>query len=226
MLFYDRRLLDIALDGLDEKRNLILEVGSGQGTDALLMSKTVNHIVAIDLSSNACKVAKLISKINGRENVSFVVGDAEHLPFRQDVFDVALCKDLLHHVSDPVRSISEMKRVAKRKGRVVAIEANPYNPQMALIGFIYYSVDKGVFKNTKTKLVSFFQNVGLFDLEIVNTEFFPRQMFFEYRSPFNKLVYLCGEKIIQILKRFEEVFQKTVFLKLFSNYLIIKGLKP
>lgn len=43
-----------------------------------------------------------------------VVGDAQDMPFRDKVFDYAICSHLLEHVEYPDQAISELQRVAKR----------------------------------------------------------------------------------------------------------------
>lgn len=44
-----------------------------------------------------------------------VRGVAEHLPFRDGAFDVALAVLTLHHWSDPAAGLAEMRRVARRQ---------------------------------------------------------------------------------------------------------------
>ena len=204
----------------------VLEVGCGQGTDALLVSKYAENVVAIDISRNALRVAKMLSAMdNSSKKISFVAADAEHLPFREGVFDVVFCKDLLHHVPEPVLTLSEMRRVAKINGKVAAIEANACNPQMIIIGLIYFRVDKGVFKNTAPKLIKIFRKAGLSHVKLEKTELMPRHLLFEYRSPLCLPMFSESELTLRILKEIEDKLQSFSFLKNFSNYIIIGGLK-
>lgn len=46
---------------------------------------------------------------------NFIRGDAHHMPFKADSFDTVVSGDVLEHVPDPVRFISELIRVAKNK---------------------------------------------------------------------------------------------------------------
>jgi ubiquinone/menaquinone biosynthesis C-methylase UbiE len=46
---------------------------------------------------------------------NFVVSDATHLPFRDNVFDVVFSTHVIEHVADPVGMLREMNRVCKRK---------------------------------------------------------------------------------------------------------------
>jgi len=226
-VFYDKRLIEMILEAPNnENVDTILEVGSGQGTDAILISKNVRCVIAIDISYNALKVAKILSQMKtDRENISFVVGDAEHLPFKEDVFDVVYCKDLLHHVSDSMLTVLEMKRVTRQGGSLIAIEANACNPQMIIIGLMYFSVDKGVFKNTKIKLATLFLKAGLSSVTVIETEFLPRHILFEYRSPLNRIFNINSSVFLRVLERIEYHLQKRTILRKFLNYLIIKGVK-
>ncbi len=45
-----------------------------------------------------------------------VKGDAHHLPFADESFDAVICKSVLEHVEDPVKVVSEMKRVLRPGG--------------------------------------------------------------------------------------------------------------
>jgi SAM-dependent methyltransferase len=46
---------------------------------------------------------------------NFIVGDAMHLPFKDEVFDVVFSTHVVEHVADPISHLCEMNRVCKRK---------------------------------------------------------------------------------------------------------------
>jgi SAM-dependent methyltransferase len=48
------------------------------------------------------------------------VGSAEALPFEDDTFDATIAQLVVHFMSDPVRGISEMRRVTRPDGIVAA----------------------------------------------------------------------------------------------------------
>jgi len=227
LLFYDKRLIKMILENsVNRESKIVLDVGTGQGTDAILIAQNVHHVVCIDISSSAIKTAKFLAKGTAHcKNLSFIVADAEHLPFREGVFDIVYCKDLLHHVSNPLKTMLEMKYVTKEKGIVTAVEANAFNAQMIAIGLLYFSIDKGVFKNTKKRLIALFSRVGLSNVNVVETEFFPRHVFFEFRSPVNKFIKTEGSIILKILENLESNLQKSAILRTFANYLVICGYK-
>jgi len=227
MLFYDKRLVKMMIDAAGKRRaNLVLDVGTGQGTDAVLLSKDVGQVVALDISINALRTAKALSRFEmTRENMSFVLADAEQLPFRENTFDLVCCKDVLHHVTDSLLTVLEMKRVAKKQARLIAVEANAYNPQMVIIGLIYHSVDSGVFRNTSTKLAEIFHKAGLSSVDVTETEVLPRQTLFEYRSPVVRVLGPGNSAVLKALERIESNWQRHKILRKFSNYLVVSGLK-
>ena len=227
VLFYDSRLIRIMLKTLRAVSiDNVLEVGCGQGTDAILISKYARDAVAIDISFNALRVANKLSQMNNcLEKVFFIVADAEHLPFRDGVFDIVFCKDLLHHLPNSLLALSEMNRVAKMGGKVAAIEANACNPQMILIGLVYFSVDKRVFKNTKAKLITIFRKAGILDVNAEETEFAPRHLLFEYRSPLCLPLFSRSKLVLKILNKIEDRMQNLWPIRNFLNYIIIHGVK-
>jgi ubiquinone/menaquinone biosynthesis C-methylase UbiE len=226
MLFYDKRLMKLALETAGKNEPVaVLDVGAGQGTDAILLSDKCKSVVAIDISKNALSTAKTLSKLDdAHDHISFVQADAEHLPFKEDAFDCVYCKDVLHHVSDSLSAVLEMKRVAQETTSLIAIEANGCNPQMVAIGLLYHSVDSGVFKNTRSRISNIFLEAGLHSVKVTETEFLPRHTLFEYRSPLRRF-FGSNSFLFRVLQKLESDWQKHESLHVFSNYLIVSGLK-
>ena len=99
-----------------------LEVGTGSGKDAILVAKnTLNiRVTAVDLSDamiefaskNACR-----DKVDHR--IDFIKADAKALPFEDGSFDAVFSHHMLHHLSEPEKMLSEIKRVVKSDGAIV-----------------------------------------------------------------------------------------------------------
>lgn len=48
-----------------------------------------------------------------------ICGDAEHLPFREAIFDVTFCLDTLEHLPNPQKSIRDLESITKTGGKLV-----------------------------------------------------------------------------------------------------------
>lgn len=89
----------------------LLDVGCGEGVLTLRWAERVGagRVVGVDLDD-----PKLRSEwaLRRRENLEFVAGRAESLPFDDGEFDLVCAVETLEHVLDPELSLSEMARVA------------------------------------------------------------------------------------------------------------------
>lgn len=104
--------------GLKEAE-LTLDVGCGSGIitrDIARLTKGV--VVGVDGSSDMINVA--VDVLKDCDNIELCVGDAEHLPFCDNTFDMTTCNLLLMWADNPQRVVSEMTRVTKPKGKVLA----------------------------------------------------------------------------------------------------------
>ena len=61
--------------------NRLLDVATGGGHVANMLAPMFEEVVALDLTEQMLEKAKVFIKQNGHENVSFVAGNAENLPF-------------------------------------------------------------------------------------------------------------------------------------------------
>ncbi len=91
----------------------VLDVGCGEGvlTDRWAGRFAGGRVVGIDLED-----PKLHSewRRRRRQNLEFLTGRAEALPFAEQEFDLVAAIETLEHVADPTRALAEMARVARR----------------------------------------------------------------------------------------------------------------
>lgn len=98
---------------------LVLDVGCGSGFVTRDIARlTKGKVIGIDGSSNLIDVAKKILK--DYSNTKLCIGNAEQLPFKNNSFDIVTCNLLLMWADDPKKVLSEMARVTKPKGKVLA----------------------------------------------------------------------------------------------------------
>ncbi|HYZ27920.1 MAG TPA: class I SAM-dependent methyltransferase [Thermoleophilaceae bacterium] len=90
----------------------ILDVGCGEGvlTEQWADKLEGGRIVGIDLDDPKLKAEWATRR---RPNLEYRAEDATRLSFADDEFDMATAIEVLEHVPDPERTVSEMARVAK-----------------------------------------------------------------------------------------------------------------
>jgi ubiquinone/menaquinone biosynthesis C-methylase UbiE len=94
-----------------------LDVGVGTGVLALPLVERGLHIDGVDLS--APMLRRAIAKALPRTRVGLTVADATQLPFRDDTFDGAYMRHVLHLVPAWRQVLAETVRVVRPGGRLV-----------------------------------------------------------------------------------------------------------
>jgi ubiquinone/menaquinone biosynthesis C-methylase UbiE len=97
----------------------VLDVGCGTGRGLTSFSAEARFAMGCDASLDMLSFAR--KKVTGRQNCSFSVAYAQHLPFPQNSFDVVAALNFLHLFSVETQKamIAEMKRVLKPGGILV-----------------------------------------------------------------------------------------------------------
>ena len=95
----------------------VVDVGCGPGalTAPLVDRLGADAVAAIDPSAPFVEAAR--ERFPG---VDVRDGDAEHLPFADDEFDLALAQLVVHFMTDPVAGLREMGRVTRPGGTIAA----------------------------------------------------------------------------------------------------------
>jgi SAM-dependent methyltransferase len=106
---------DVALEAAAEGRpERVLEVGCGMGQfGERLAVKLGLAVVAVDLSPRMVELARA-------RGLEARVGDVRALPFADGKFDCAIANWMLYHVPDLDSALSELARVLRPGGRLVA----------------------------------------------------------------------------------------------------------
>jgi SAM-dependent methyltransferase len=107
---------DVALAALAELPIArLLEVGCGTGAFASHCQSVLGcHVQALDQS------ASMVERARAR-GVEAEVGRVEELPYESGVFDAVVAAWMLYHVRELERALSEIARVLRPGGRLVAI---------------------------------------------------------------------------------------------------------
>ena len=121
------------------KPHHILDVATGTGDLALLISTLEpEHVTGIDIAGNMLAIAKQkASQKRLQERITFEEGDAEDLPFPDEVFDAVTVAFGVRNFEDLERGLWEMRRVMKTGGVMMILEfSHPVSlPWKQLYGF-------------------------------------------------------------------------------------------
>ena len=113
------RMVELARLTGDER---VLDVATGGGHTALAFAPHVREVVALDLTQAMLDAAARHVAAQGADNVCFRLGDAEHMPFAGDEFDVLTARFAPHHFPQPERFLAEAARVLRPGGRLVMFD--------------------------------------------------------------------------------------------------------
>jgi malonyl-CoA O-methyltransferase len=104
------------LEPLRVEARTILDLGSATGAAGRLLRKRFRraHVVSLDFSLAMLEAAR--SKKSLLSRASFVLADAEHLPFADGTFDLVVANQLLPWIPDPERLFTEVARVLRQGG--------------------------------------------------------------------------------------------------------------
>jgi len=119
-------VIDHEIDVMKIKSGMsILDAGCGSGAITRKFAQIVKpaQVTAIDFDPVFIENAKAIAADEGLNNINFENGDLDNLKYQDGTFDLTYCRLVLMHVEDPVRTVSELKRVT-RTGGFVAISDN------------------------------------------------------------------------------------------------------
>lgn len=101
----------------------ILDIGTGPGTIAIVLSEMGHEVTALDFSDSMLSHARANASARGAE-VAFVKGDAADLPFSDNSFDAVISRNVLWTLPDPVKALTEWKRVISPDGKLTYIDGD------------------------------------------------------------------------------------------------------
>ncbi len=116
----------------------ILDVATGTA-DLAIESLRIDpkHVTGIDISKGMLELGKIkIAEGSFREKITLMEGNSEMIPFADDYFDVAMVAFGVRNFSDPLKGLSEMRRVIRPGGQVLVLEFS--KPQRFPLKQLYY----------------------------------------------------------------------------------------
>ncbi len=108
-------------------RRSLLDVGSGPGTITADFAQLVapGQVTGVDREAEVVDHATELAASRGLDNLFFRTGDIYNLEYDDGTFDIVHAHQILHHLTDPVAALTEMRRVAK-EGGIIAVREGDY----------------------------------------------------------------------------------------------------
>jgi SAM-dependent methyltransferase len=97
----------------------VLDLGSASGGNSLLMQN-------LGLKVSSLEYSQLGYELQLRKGIDVTKGDARDIPFPSDYFDALICLDVLEHIQEDDRVVSEIQRVLKPGGKfLISVPEDP-----------------------------------------------------------------------------------------------------
>lgn len=109
------------------KSGVVLDVGSAEGHGSEILASKFKKVIGIDISKDAVSRAK---KFNRNTNVVFKIGSATDIPLKTNSIDSVAAFEVVEHIEDWKKFLSELHRVVRPGGRIYMSTPNKavYNP--------------------------------------------------------------------------------------------------
>lgn len=199
----------------------VLDVSSGRGTQSIFYAENYGVIVVgLDISEEMIKTAEQRAQKKGLlENVKFILGDSQNLPFEDNTFDIVINECAVGIPDDSQKVLNEMMRVVKKEGKIAIHESTWRKPITENRKFELserYGTTPLEFEEWKTML----KNAGAKKIEFEFDEWSKPEMFWDIRQNRKvnhyKNVMNIKEKAITVLRIFKKYGFKGV-IKAFQN---------
>ena len=104
------------------KGKKVLDLASGEGYGSSLLSKEADTVVGVDIDGNAVEHAR--NKYS-TQNLEFLQGSILEIPITgNNKFDVIVCFEVIEHVEEHEKLLSEVKRLLKKDGLFIVSSPN------------------------------------------------------------------------------------------------------
>jgi ubiquinone/menaquinone biosynthesis C-methylase UbiE len=107
--------------GKIKEGDIVLDLGSGAGIDAILAAKKVGSkgkVVGVDMTEEMVKRARSNAKKQNITNVEFLLGEIENLPLKDNSVDTIITNCVINLTPDKAKTFSEAYRVLKPGGKI------------------------------------------------------------------------------------------------------------
>lgn len=112
---------DRKISETDLENHKLLSLGSGAGNDIWYLCDR-NLVVGVDYARNGL----VIGKQHGLHGILAELNFRTTLPFKNESFDIVICKDIFEHLLEPMAILREVRRCLKNDGYIIISVPNHF----------------------------------------------------------------------------------------------------
>ncbi len=158
----------LSLCGIDQEEQ-VLDVGCGAGATPVFIAKEYGcRVLCVDLKARMVERANEAAARAGVSNlVECRVGDAQDLPFENDLFDIVITESVTALPEDKQKAVNEYFRVTKPGGYVGLNESTwiKYPPTAEMEAWVKQDVGGNAEPQTAEAWKAMLENAGLQDVQ-------------------------------------------------------------
>jgi ubiquinone/menaquinone biosynthesis C-methylase UbiE len=113
----------VAMSRLNISEGLgFLDIGCGSGWAVAEAGKQIKAGRACGIDVSPKMIEKAGAQNREMQNLEFRVGSSDAIPYPDESFSSVLCTCSFHHYENPVRALSEIRRVMTKDGKLVILD--------------------------------------------------------------------------------------------------------
>jgi ubiquinone/menaquinone biosynthesis C-methylase UbiE len=195
------------------KGDRLLEVGCTAGSYTMFLARQGYDVTGLDISSEAIAAAQVVAKDLRLSTAQFMAADVDDMKDTpNNAFDGAFSFSALRYLPDPVRSLTEIRRVVRPGARVVVDFPNKYCPWFEFLKFLVGD-ERHIHDHTYStgQVIQMMRASGFINLRAKRIIFFAKQF------P-GQLVYLY--------RLVDNLVERAPLINQFAGIIMCKGEKP
>jgi 2-polyprenyl-3-methyl-5-hydroxy-6-metoxy-1,4-benzoquinol methylase len=139
----------------------ILDIASGEGYGSNILSKLATHVYGVDIDAQTIEHAK---KRYSKDNITFLTGDCTNIPLDNDSIDVVISFEILEHVTEHDKMLTEIKRILRKDG--ILVISTPFKDDKSNIQPKFHL--KELYRHEFNDLLSkYFNNINIYWQDLV-----------------------------------------------------------
>jgi SAM-dependent methyltransferase len=108
---------------------VVADLGCGEGYLSLEAARWASRVIAIDRAPEVLKRARSLAKRRRVSNVTWRVGELEHVPLPDASVDLVLLSQALHHAAQPARALAEAARILRPGGHLLILDLRTHDQE-------------------------------------------------------------------------------------------------